>query len=423
MSELAQPGAKSNVLACLTGNLVGATPMFFATFGIFLVPIADTFGWSRTAVGVVFLIFSLCGLVAYPVVGRIADRVGVRRIVLIGNPLFALAMASLAWLQPVSWLFYLQFVVLGIVAAIPGNVLYAKVVANWFSRQRGVMFGVTAGIGNGGGATVMPIVTIALMSQFGWRGAFVGLAIVMVGLGWPMFWLFLRDRPAEPVAQAAVPSAPLEGVDLSRAARTPTFAILLLAIGLGAGGGSAVFSHVVPILTDRGFSPETATGVLSAFALTCVVWQVLLGFGLDRVQSPKLAAPLFLCAIVGVLLMIHAESLPLIVIGAMLAGIGLGTEYAILPYWVPRYFGRKAYGAIYGAVYGSITLVMGIAPVIMDVVFDRVHSYNPALYGVCAALFGGSLLVLALKPYAYDRDGRPVTARHWPHGAGTPAVP
>ncbi|CAN5142559.1 MFS transporter [soil metagenome] len=423
MSELRSPGARSVVLACLTGNLVGATPMFFATFGIFLVPIADSFGWSRTAVGVVFLIFSLCGLVAYPVVGRLADRIGVRRIVLIGNPLFALALASLALLQPVSWLFYLQFVVLGIVAAIPGNVLYAKVVANWFSRRRGVMFGVTAGIGNGGGATIMPIVTIALMSQYGWRGAFLGLAVVMVGLGWPMFWLFLRDRPAQGPESIAAPvtSAPLEGVELSRAARTPTFAILLLAIGLGAGGGSAVFSHVVPILTDRGFSPETATGVLSAFALTCVVWQVLLGFGLDRVQSPKLAAPLFLCAIGGVLLMIHAESLPLIVVGAMLAGIGLGTEYAILPYWVPRYFGRKAYGAIYGAVYGSITLVMGIAPVIMDVVFDSVHSYNPALYGVCAALFGGSLLVLALKPYAYDRDGRPVRPDVLPGTSPMPA--
>jgi MFS family permease len=266
------------------------------------------------------------------------------------------------------------------------------------------MMGLTAGVGNGAGATVMPILAGALITSFGWRSAYQGFALVIVVIGFPTLWLLLRDRPNVPTV--ATDAKMLEGVDLAEAARTPVFAVMLLSIGLGAGGLTAVFSHVVPILLDKGLSIEIATATIVSFALTCMFWQVVMGWLLDRVADPRIAAPFFLLPIGGLALLMRTDS-PWALTGAgMLLGVGLGTEYGLLPYWVPRYFGRHAYGAIYGTIYGVIVLVMGVTPVLLDAVFDATGSYDRALYGVGAALLGGALLVLALRPYVYDRDGR-----------------
>lgn len=77
------------VVACAVGNMLGATPMVFTVFGLFLVPVATEFGWPRASVSLVLLIVSVAGLVSFPVVGRIIDRYGARWVMLLGTLLFA----------------------------------------------------------------------------------------------------------------------------------------------------------------------------------------------------------------------------------------------------------------------------------------------------------------------------------------------
>jgi MFS family permease len=342
-------GAAGIVAACLVGNFVSATPMVNATFGTFLIPISTEFGWHRSQVALVLTIVAVIGVLAYPVVGRLSDRIGVRNIVLAGNLLFAASVAALSLTGADIWSFYALFLLVGFMAALPSTVLLSKVVASWFVAKRGMMMGLTAGVGNGLGATLMPIVAGALVAGFGWRGAYMGLGLLIAVIGFPVLWFLLRDRPAVPAAATDVP-AQLEGVSLAEAARTPAFAVMLAAIGLGAGSLTAVFSHVVPILLDRGIGIGVATAAIVAFALTCMVWQVVMGWMLDRVSDPRIAAPFFLVPIAGLALLMHADGSVAFCFGGMLLGIALGTEYGLLPYWVPRYFGRRAYGAIYGSM-------------------------------------------------------------------------
>jgi len=365
-----------------------------AQFGIAVSAYAFSAGVSGV-LGVVALTGALC----YPLAGRLADRYGARRIILFGNPLFAAALAALALNDGSLGRFYLLFTLVGISAAIPSTVLYTKVVSGWFRRRRGLFLGLSAGVGNGAGATVMPIVAAALIAAFGWRGAYVGLGLIVLLLGFPFLLLLLHDPPVAAAVDDATDAATGPGFSLGQARRTTTFWTILIAIALGAGSMTAVFAHVIPMLLDRGMPMSQATTVLSVLALVAVIWQVTIGHLLDRVRTPRIALPFYLCALVGVLLFQHAATLAELLAAAALMGIGLGTEYGVLPYYISRYFGLPSYGAIYGVIYGTVVLTMGITPFLMDRVFDASGSYDHAIYAIAVALALGGVLIGRLRPY------------------------
>ena len=398
------------VFACAVGNFVSATPMINSLFGMFLVPIAESLHWPRSMVSLSLVLVSVAGVAAYPVAGHLADRVGVRPVALVGNVLFAAAFFCLSFLSANPLQFYGLFLLLGLTAALPSTVLYAKLITNWFVIRRGLFLGLTAGGGNGGGSTVMPMLAAPLLVSLGWRGAYQALAGVILFVGFPILFLLLRDPPEGRAPSRAVDPAPdhLQGADFGQARRTTTFKIMLGAIGLGAGSLTAIFAHVIPMLMDRGFSLNLATTVLVSFALTCTAWQLAMGWVLDRLPTPKIAAAFFIIAVPGLLLVSYAHTPALLIVGGMLIGVGLGTEYCLLPYWTARYFGRRAYGAIYGAIFGAVALIMGVTPVLMDLIYDHTGSYNLAVNLVAVALLGGAALVCVLKPYTYDRAGVPV---------------
>lgn len=391
-------------VACFLGTFTGSKAVVFASFGLFLIPLTQEFGWSRTQVSAALTLAALSSLIAYPLAGRLADKYGVRKLAIAGNAALATAVAAIALMPANILAFYALFVAIGFVGAFPSSVLFAKVIVAWFADRRGMMIGCTTGLGNGLGATLMPLFAAMLIGVGGWRYGFLGLGAVVIAIGLPVLVLFLRDRPtvsltAEPGDEEA------EGVSLAEARRNPDFYRLLIGIALGAGGLTAVFTHIVPLLVDRGHSPSFATMVLMSFALVTMVWQVVIGMILDRISSPLIALPFFCSGFVGLLLLMHTTHPALLVLGGALMGLGLGTEYSLLPYFIPRYFGRRAYGSIFGMIYGCIVVTLGVAPLFMDMVFDRFGSYDLALYGAAGSLVLAGLLIVTLRPYSYDRHG------------------
>ncbi|MBI1262571.1 MAG: MFS transporter [Rhizobiales bacterium] len=404
LKRLMKP-ATGVVIGCAIGNFVSATPMVNSAFGVFLLPISEEFNWPRSSVSAVLGIVAIVGFLFYPLIGRLADLYGPRKIVLMGNVLFAAALALLYFNNGSLILFYALFALVGLTAAIPSTVLFNKIVAGWFVTSRGAALGLSAGLGNGMGATVMPAVAQAMILEYGWRGAYAGLGLVTLIIGFPLMYALLRDPVTPDGDMAGGISAEDVSHSFSEARKTATFWKILLAIALGAGCMTALFTHVVSMLIDRGYTPGAATQVLVIFALVTVVWQIVIGFLLDRVQTPRLAVPFFLAALAGLILFVSTESFPLLLLAGGLMGIGLGTEYGVLPYFTSRYFGLKAYGVILGTIYGTIVLTLGFTPFLMDTVFDVTGSYDLAVIAIGIALMIGAILLWTLPPYNGLRDG------------------
>jgi len=395
------------VVACTVGNAVSITPMVYTVFGLFLIPISAEFAWPRSVVSLVLFIVAVAGAASFPIVGRLIDRLGGRRVILFGNVAFALSVACVSLIEASRFQLYAAYALVGVAGAIPSSVMFTKVIAGWFDRNRGLFLGVAGGLGNGLGAALSPLFVNFLIVSYGWRGAYQGIALAILLIGFPVLLLLLRD-PGKPKSRDADPGgAHAEGKTLAQARSTRAFWIILAAIALGAGCLTAVFAHVVPMLLDRGLDSARATAVLATFSLVTAGWQIAVGYLLDRIPRPWIAAPFYLAALAGLILFESTSSYPQLILAGALMGIGLGTEYGVLPYFLSRYFGVRHYGAISGTMYSVIVLTQGVTPFLMDLVFDLSGSYDAALIAIGAGLLAGALLILRLQPFDVVARGTP----------------
>ncbi len=387
------------VVACTVGNAVSVTPMVYTVFGLFLIPIATEFDWSRAAVSFVLFIIAVAGAISYPIVGRLIDRYGARPVILTGNVLFAASVASVSLVEASRFQFYTAYALIGISAAIPSSVMFTKVIAGWFDERRGLFLGIVGGLGNGVGAALSPLFVFALISSYGWRAGFQGIGAAVILIGFPVLYLLLRDPPRDTVRSEREALEKTQGLTLAEALKTSTFWIIMAAIALGAGCMTAIFAHVVPMLLDRGVPAGQATTVLATFSLVTAAWQIGMGYMLDRIPRPWIAAPFYLLALCGLILLESTSSYPLLLLSGVLMGLGLGTEYGVLPYFLSRYFGTRHYGAISGSMYGVIVLTQGLTPFLMDLVFDITGTYDPAIIVICIGLVLGAILITRLLPF------------------------
>lgn len=384
--------------ACTTGVAVSMTPAVHAVFGLFLLPLSETFGWPRAQISVVLGMMAVVGAVVYPIAGRFADRHGARRMLIAGNIVFALSIAALALATRHIAQFYLTFLAISLAGSVAATPIYSKVVSEWFDKGRGTALGISAGVGSGVGSIVIPVIAAIVVGHYGWRAGYLAIAAIVLCVGAPVLALFLRDAPRGAAVANAGPRA-AAGLSLADAMRLPRFWIVMVSIAIGAGGTTAIFSHVVPIVVDRGFSVATGTAVVSLFALIGSTWQIATGRLLDRSTRPWVVIPMYLMAVAGLALIEFGAVPAALMLGGVLLGVGLGAQYGTLPYLIGRYFGLRAFGTILGAMYSAVIAAQGITPVLLDAAYDAQGSYRMAIIVCGAVLTLGAAMMLLLPRY------------------------
>lgn len=386
------------VVASTIGVALGITSTVTAVFSLFLVPISQEFDSPRSSVSVVLIFIAIANALVYPLLGRLADRLGARKLVLIGIVLFVMSMASVSAVSGLLQ-FYIAYACIGITGSTLGPILFAKTIAGWFNKNRGLFLGVMGGVGNGVGSTLMPIYALLLMTHYGWRSAYQGIAILILLIGLPVLFFLLRDPEPHTVLEQHGESNAVLGFTFAEARATSVFWLVLVAISLCSGCLLGVFTHVVPMLTDRGIAIHNATAVLATFAMVTVVAQVGVGALLDKVSGPRLVAVLFVIALIGLAVFVSASSITWLVVSGALMGVGLGAEFGLLPYCISRYFGLKDYGSIVGFVYAVVALSTGFMPVLMDVVFDVSGNYDLAVAAIFVGMLAGAGIIARLPAF------------------------
>jgi MFS family permease len=395
-------GAIGVLVGCALGNLVSVTPVINGTFGIFLVPVTHALGWSRSEFSFVLLIMAIVGVVGYPVAGHLADRYGVRPVALIGNASFALCVAGLAFSTHQRPLVYALYAVTGLAGTLSSCVLLMKPISLWFTRHRGLLFALTGAFGINIGIAIMPFLVGSIIAAHGWRAAYAGLGSFTLLIGFPAM-LLLKNPPVGAIAIAvpemAAPEMALPGLTSREARRQPVFWLLMFSVAAGAGSLSAMLTHMVPLLTDRGIPVRTATAAFATTALCNASWQIIIGMMLDRTNAPRFAGMFLIVSIIGLAMIGFTTGSAWLMVGAVLLGIGSGTEYGLLPCVIPRYFGVKSFSEIYGTIFGVSILASGFTPILMGLAFDTDGNYNLALVLIAVALVCSAVLIFLMPSY------------------------
>jgi predicted MFS family arabinose efflux permease len=393
------------VAGAATGLIVCNGPVLAFTFGVFLKPIMADMGWQRGTASFALSFGELFGAVTVPVLGLMMDRWTIRRVALPGIVAFA-ACLGLLGLTPHSLpIFIVLFAVVSIAGAIQTPLGYTKAIAAWFDRRRGLALGVAlAGVGVGG--MIVPQVAQALIAQFGWRGAYACLGVMVLVIALPAVGLWVREpQPGEGERRTPHSTTPAPGLTAREAAGTARFWLLAGAFFLVAMALLGSSAHVVPLLTDRGLSPAVATATFGLFGLSTLIGRLAAGYLVDRIFAPYIAAVFWFAPVAGFALLMHGTGL-LPGIGVFLIGLGLGSEVDMLAFLNSRYFGQRAFGQLYGYFFMSFALGGALGRFLGGYLFDLAGSYGPALVGAAAALVAAVVLLTRLGSYVYPVDHR-----------------
>jgi len=398
------------IIAAALGTAFGASPIPFNSIGPFTRPLAEEFGWGRGDIQLALFWFTAAVVLTVPFVGGLADRIGVRRVAIATLALFGLAFAALA-LTPASLVaFYLLWGLMGALGAGSTPVSWTRVVNAWFVHNRGFALALTL-MGTGLTAALLPSLATWLIAEFGWRRAFLGIALLPLVVALPVaVWLF-----REPDAHGAVHfdgAANRAGVTVRAALRDYRFWVIagsILCIAIGVGGSITNFQ---PLLMDRGFEPAEAARVAGAIGVSVIAGRLIAGFLIDRYWAPLVTLPMLaLPALACILLAQSSVSMPAALLSAILIGFAAGAETDLVAYLTARYFGLANYGRLYGLQYAVFGFASGVSPFLFGKVFDVTGGYQPILYVAAVLFVVGAVALLTLGRYPRFDGSEPVTAR------------
>jgi MFS family permease len=389
---------------------VGMGTMF--SLGVFLKPIEESTGWSRTGISTIALLNWVFMGVGSFLWGALSDRIGTRFVVLAGGALLGL---GLVLSSQATALGHLQ-VTFGAMVGLGVGAFYAPLTATatrWFVARRGLAVGiVSAGIGLG--VMLVSPLTRWLASDFGWRAAMV----VLGDLAWLLIIpaaLLIREQPSDVGATAlgegaSVARLPERSFTGAQVLRTPQFWVIALTHFACCAAHAGPIFHMVTHTIDQGIATMTAATVFSVSGFASIGGRLLTGALADRLGAkPTLLAGLALqvAAILGYLVVREVGAFYGLALVFGLAYGGVMPLYALV---VREYFGDRVMGTAYGAVFLVSTLGMGLGSFAGGYVFDTLGSYAWLFVGSAAIGTAGGMLAVMFRPPGESRAPVPAIA-------------
>ncbi|PZU06501.1 MFS transporter [Sphingomonas sp.] len=408
--ELTKP-AIAALIGVWIGFLIGPNAVISSTNGLFMVPVSTALDVNRGSVSAIYGISLWITAATVPFVGRGMDRWGVRAIILPGCALFGLGFLLLSF-ATTFWQFAAVHCLLALAVAGHGSMGYVKVLAGWFDKHRGLLMSISVALGAGFGAMVATNVVHYSIDANGWRRTYQGMSAIILLIGLPLIFLLVREAPSvrvrdredRPVGEPeGVP-----GISLREAARQSAFwkiGIAVLATSMTVIG---TVTHAVPMLTGHGIPGPLAASIVSTIFLGTVTGQLTSGLLVDRFNHPRILAPYFAAALIGVLLFYSTSNPVLLFVAAPMMGLGLGGEIAQYGYLCSRYFGLRSFGSIATVVQAVSAVGIGLGQLGLGYIFDRTHSYALGAIICAVAMTIAVVSISLLGEYRYTVARRPV---------------
>lgn len=406
-------------------NLIGGGIGGYS-LGVFMVPMQEELGWTRTAISGVPAVSALINALLIPIVGPWLDGHGGKPLMVGGALFLGAGLMATALVQEV-WQFYLvRAVLIGVGAVGMGAFVMDVVVSNWFVRKRGraIAFG---SVGLSTAAVILPPLSSTLIAEFGWRIAWVGLGALTWGVMIPATLLLLRRRPedmglhpdGDPPEDSTITASTAiasRGGEAQRsrnarwtrrqAMRTSALWLIIAATSLTLVANPAMLLHLVPFLQDAGFSGRQAAGGLSAIGLCGLLFKPLGGLLLERIPVRHGAAVQMLISSSGIgAIMLAAQSghLALIYAAAFYFGIGVAGVVPVGSVVWANYFGRLNLGAVRSIGTPFATVAASSGGLMAGFIFDLSGSYRVSFVMFMAALvLGAGLIAISRQPVPPD---------------------
>ncbi len=373
------------------------------TVSVFLNALSKANDWPHSTLSAGIGVGVLAAGLATPGVGLLTDRFGVRVPLVAGAALLAAGFGVVSWMTE-AWHFVIANLLLGPGFAGAGMLAITVAVAHSVPTRTALAVGIVA-TGSSVGALVLAPLVQAVIEASDWRTAYyvLGAAVVAAPLlclpALPRGRLVKASLPGPGLAASGVVTPPpVEApFDLRKELRRPgivPLALLLIAPGIVNFGLQV---HLVPLLASEGHGPGVAAAALGGAIGIAALGKVMGGFVGDRFGTLPTLRAAFLAQLVALAILFYGDSPLALWIFVTIHGLALGTEIAVTPVIAIRILGTSRFGTLYGLLQLAATVVMGLAPIVPGVLFDRSGSYQGTLVFWVATMAVGTAVLFRMR--------------------------
>lgn len=381
--------------------------------GVFFTPVQDEFGWTTTMTASAVTVFFWVYAASAPLVGNLAERIGVRRIVLVGGLLLGGGGALVSLVREL-WHLYLFW---GVVAAVGAAALYVvptMALSKFFLRKRGKAVGWSSVGVSAGQATLIPVIAV-LIQEYGWRAAIRGLGLVVIAATSVLGYIFLRENPESmglqvdgedhenEIVETWEDSPAFFGLDWEprEAMGTGSFRLVALSYFFSVGGIISILTFVVPHMIRVGIDPVEAGGAFGVIGLMSAVGSFLFGIFSDRLgRKATIVATTGGMSVSFFTASILPPNLALLYAWALLYGLTYGgcpEQYAAI---IADYFGSRYSTTLFGFLTLAGGIGGGLFPLLGGWLVDLTGAYYVTLLFLAFGMCFATITILTAKPPA-----------------------
>ena len=396
--------------AAFLGAFVGGGLQSF-TFSVFLEPMSESLGWSRTVLTGALALRILTAASLAPLFGSVVDRHGPRFLMLASAVIGGVAALLISQVSEI-WQFYAIFAFVGISGGAGlGGVVTGATVSKWFVRLRGRALAFTTMGGPAPGLVLAPIMAFVVFT-YGWQTGWILMSVLFIVLLLPVSLLMARQpedmgllpdgaKSEDEVKEAYASRGGLESQHswrLREAIRTRALWLLVLTQILSGLAVSSVVLHEFSYVRELGYSTAIAAGVLSTHSGLAMAFRPLWGLLLERVPVRYAMSSVYIGTGSALILLLNADSAPFVFLFAVVYGMsvaGLAVSQAII---FPNYFGRDHVGTIRGFIMPISMPAGALGPFLVSVAFDTTGTYFTAFTILMLLMLASAVIMLLVKP-------------------------
>jgi MFS family permease len=396
------------VLAGFLSHLAYAE-QYSSTLGLFMRPLQNEFGWSRSQIALVQTISRVLEALVAPFIGPILDRFGTRSIMPIGSIIAGIAVLATTQVNEI-WQFYITR---GVIAAIGfsmmGHLVTSIAINNWFIKKRGRALAIV-NIGSTLSNVILMPTSVWVIAKWGWRSMFATFAVITWIVVLIPSLILMRRRPEDMglYPDGENPAATSEENQSSfikeaiwtrkEAFQTSAFWLISLSFAVASFAFQGINISMAPYMQDLNYSDGFVAGALFFRASIMTIGLPFMGLLAEKSQYAIVRIVPFVLQGTGSFLLILGENPYFLFLGLAIYGLGvtsIGVTQEVI--WA-NYFGRYSLGRIRSAGFLATFGAGATGPVFMNLVYDFSNSYKPALTLFLLFFLAASILIVFATP-------------------------
>lgn len=364
------------LLATFIGIATGNTLSHY-TMSLFAPELINEFGWTKAEFALIGAL-PMISLITVPFAGRFTDKFGTRTAAFVGFTAMSLGFFAYSFMDGNIIEFFTIWLLQHVVGVLTTSLVFTRAIVASFDRARGTALSALMMGAPISGAVAAPLLGWVIATE-GWRTGFLSLAVVSALGG--VVCVMMMGRRRRTGGEAAVQAPKLSRAELIAIVKRPAFLLIVGGMFLINIPQPFAASQIKLVVLANGVADQTATWMVSLYAIGVMVGRVVFGLALDRISAHRVALfALSLPAIGFVVLTGSFATVWLLALGILVIGIAQGAEGDVGGYMVSRHFSIRNYSLIFGFVKAALDAGGAVGALILSFTLHSTDNYAPFLW-------------------------------------------